>query len=165
MRKSPIHDSIGQKTMRYNRNNRRRGRDSNSRKSFPFSGLANRRTRPLCDLSMLYLAGGFTTGALRFFVNNRRSKDIENIQHLRKKVNTFSSMRFAMPTGSLISWRLICFPRQTSPSTALVQPFLCAFWLSGVVSPQPFCVYWEPMASLLDKVHALLLWLCVPGRQ
>jgi hypothetical protein len=35
----------------------RRGRDSNSRKSFPFSGLANRRTRPLCDLSVVPKGG------------------------------------------------------------------------------------------------------------
>src|SRR5688500_19951159 len=32
----------------------RRGRDSNPRKRFtPFNGLANRRTRPLCDLSVI----------------------------------------------------------------------------------------------------------------
>ena len=31
---------------------RRRGWESNPRKGFPFRGLANLRTRPLCDLSV-----------------------------------------------------------------------------------------------------------------
>jgi hypothetical protein len=53
----------------------RRGRDSNPRWSCPHSGLANRRTRPLCDLSRAPNCSGVRSQPSTFGAGWRRERD------------------------------------------------------------------------------------------